>query len=239
MKHQKGYTLLAIGVVCLFLAVHYSDVNQKSLWLGVPLLLLGLSIRLWTNACIVKSELVYDKGPYAICRHPMYVGTAVAAVGLAFVLNVPSYAAIIAAAIMINYARAAREQRRLESLFPDYATYKKRVPALPTPSSIARAIRSGDVFESLSLKRCYMNGEITRINFYWMLVSLVAVHLHFTGQMVLSPSTLLAFFFILLILVFLTYYARPRDVSVAKPVYALCGSIALGGLAFSTNALLS
>jgi protein-S-isoprenylcysteine O-methyltransferase Ste14 len=225
------WALLAFGVACLFVALHYSDVTHRSLRWGLPVLLAGLLVRFLSNATIIKARSVCNQGLYSVCRHPMYVGTALAAVGLAVILNRWPFALVIAASIAISWARAAREQHKLESMFPEYAGYRRQVPAIPTPASLLRGIRSGALFSRPSLRRCYENGEITRANVYLMLIAASALYLDHGGRVALGRSVHLVLFTVLLLTTTVSYAWRPPGQALSWPIYAACALVAVAGFA--------
>lgn len=77
-------------------------------------------------------------GPFAIVRHPMYVGFAVAALGALALYRTWTIAFIVVHGL-IFVVRARREEEALAKRFgDDWAAYRRRVPAVlpwPRPSS--------------------------------------------------------------------------------------------------------
>jgi hypothetical protein len=64
-------------------------------------------------------------------RNPLYLGTMVAAVGLAAAGNQPWLVALFAAVFVLVYVPAMElEEQKLRELFPEYATYAKYVPLI-------------------------------------------------------------------------------------------------------------
>jgi protein-S-isoprenylcysteine O-methyltransferase Ste14 len=88
---------------------------------------------LWSGSITRKNNhRVVDTGPYALVRHPIYTGIALALFATAILRGTPT--AFLGAALMVLgfYAKARREERFLrEELGPDaYDGYAKRVPML-------------------------------------------------------------------------------------------------------------
>jgi protein-S-isoprenylcysteine O-methyltransferase Ste14 len=161
-------TLLAVAVLLplFFGALHLARPTPASLGIGLALIGLGLAIRFVTNATLRKNEETTRQGLYALCRHPMYVGTIVLAAGIAIALNHWAGLAVVAAAVGISLYRIRKEEQFLLVRLADYADYRREVPAFPTPASAWRAISAGRVRQPLSLKQCFLNGEVLRINLY-------------------------------------------------------------------------
>ena len=68
-----------IGVVFVVL----TRPTLTSIALGFPLVLLGEAIRIWASGHIEKTKILATGGPYAHCRHPLYVGSLLIALGAA------------------------------------------------------------------------------------------------------------------------------------------------------------
>lgn len=75
-----------------------------------------------------KEAQLIQHGIYRHIRHPLY--TSLILLGLGWALSWHSGAALIATATMTIQLRfkAKFEERHLEQLFPDYPTYRERVP---------------------------------------------------------------------------------------------------------------
>jgi protein-S-isoprenylcysteine O-methyltransferase Ste14 len=54
-----------------------------SMALGVPLVVAGEAVRMWASGHIEKTQKLATGGPYAHCRHPLYVGSLLLALGVA------------------------------------------------------------------------------------------------------------------------------------------------------------
>jgi protein-S-isoprenylcysteine O-methyltransferase Ste14 len=72
-------------------------------------------------------------GVYGMVRHPIYGGSAIAAIGLALV--VASWWAVVVGAVLLVYFRlkAGAEEHRLLAVYPDYARYRSEVRAMLVP----------------------------------------------------------------------------------------------------------
>jgi protein-S-isoprenylcysteine O-methyltransferase Ste14 len=96
---------------------------------------LGRSYRVSTTlgVALAPDARLVTSGPFALVRHPMYVGLSLAAVGASLLYRTWATLAMVAQ-IPVLVARARREDRLLERTFgDDWRGYARRVPAwLPT-----------------------------------------------------------------------------------------------------------
>jgi protein-S-isoprenylcysteine O-methyltransferase Ste14 len=100
---------------------------------GVVLAVGGFGGRLWALSHIggrKKRELVRS-GPYAMCRHPLYLCSLVGGLGLVLATQRITLVLLYVVANVLLMPLAIRsEETFLEQRFPDYATYRAEVPAL-------------------------------------------------------------------------------------------------------------
>jgi hypothetical protein len=102
----------------------------------------------------------------AVLLPTLYVGTMVLAAGIVVAFNHPAGVAVLAAALAISLHRVRKEEQFLLGRLPDYAQYRREVPAFPTPGSVWRALAGGRLRHPLSLRQCFFNGEMLRLNLY-------------------------------------------------------------------------
>lgn len=86
---------------------------------------LGRSFSLMPEA----RQLVTD-GPYAVIRHPLYLGEAVSTLGLMLQFLSPLGIAIVALQLSFQLQRIKNEEQVLGSLFPEYADYRTHTARL-------------------------------------------------------------------------------------------------------------
>jgi protein-S-isoprenylcysteine O-methyltransferase Ste14 len=103
---------------------------QSMLW-GIPLSLLGLLLRAWAAGCLAKNRELATGGPYAYTRNPLYIGTLLVAAGLAEASRSLGLGLLFAAVFLLIYLPVIQnEEQHLRQIFPEYAAYADRVPAL-------------------------------------------------------------------------------------------------------------
>lgn len=117
---------------------HGSDVPLWLVCIGYAMSVVGMGVIVWAMSVNKFAEMtvriqtdrghtVVDTGPYAIVRHPFYVGAIVWIAGIP--LSLGSFWALIPAAItaLVIIVRTALEDRTLQAELPGYKGYAARV----------------------------------------------------------------------------------------------------------------
>ncbi|MGI3184061.1 methyltransferase family protein [Nioella aestuarii] len=105
--------------------------------LGLPLAAIGSVVHTWATAALgLKGTSGWDvgiatRGPYALCRHPQYLGQIVSIVGLALIIGSPEALILgVAASLMLGYGSRV-EDLAIQSRHPDlFAAYSAKTPFL-------------------------------------------------------------------------------------------------------------
>jgi protein-S-isoprenylcysteine O-methyltransferase Ste14 len=119
------------GFLIVLVFAWFSRPTVESLLWGVPVSLLGLALRGWAAGCLAKNQQLATGGPYSYTRNPLYVGTLLVAAGLAVASRSIGLAILFAVVFVFVYLPVIQnEEQHLRSIFPGYATYAERVPAL-------------------------------------------------------------------------------------------------------------
>lgn len=117
----------------------FSHPTAESLIAGAAVSVLGLALRAWAAGCLAKNCELATGGPYAYTRNPLYIGTLLVAAGLTIAARNIWLGALFAAVFLFVYLPVIQnEEQHLRRLFPDYAEYASRVPALWPRWSAAR-----------------------------------------------------------------------------------------------------
>lgn len=146
-------------------------------YLGWLMFFGGLSLRFWATRFIGgrKSHEVVCYGPYSLTRNPLYVGTFLMILSLAFLLKSPTFA--IATAVVIAYycvAVVPLEECLLRDVFgTEYANYCQSVPRwLP---------RIGAIYapQLVATNSQPMRSEMNRAAWWLLLPLLAELHTYF------------------------------------------------------------
>ena len=137
------------GFLLVIVFAWFSRPTPLSMAIGVPLSLVGLALRAWAAGCLAKNRQLATGGPYAYTRNPLYIGTLLVAAGLSTASCSVGLAALFAAVFLLVYLPVIQnEEQHLREIFPEYAEYAGRVPALiprlnPARENNANPFRAG------------------------------------------------------------------------------------------------
>ncbi len=119
------------GFLLLAAFLWLSDPRPVSLLYGLPVAVLGVCLRGWAAGHLAKNERLATSGPYARVRNPLYLGTLLAAAGLAIAACSLPLAVLFAAVFLLIYLPVIElEEQHLRKLFPAYAPYAAETPML-------------------------------------------------------------------------------------------------------------
>lgn len=119
---------VTLGFVCGAVAIGLATPTIGSIVAGGLLAASGEGIRLWAAGHLEKSREVTSSGPYRFVRHPLYVGSALIAAGLAAAASSVGVAALAGLYIGTTLPAAIRaEEAHLRDKFGDaYDAYAER-----------------------------------------------------------------------------------------------------------------
>jgi protein-S-isoprenylcysteine O-methyltransferase Ste14 len=105
--------------------------SASTLAIGAVLAALGEGVRLWASGHIEKTLRLATGGPYAHTRNPLYVGSALMAIGLAVGTASPWVVAAAALYFAAFYPPVIREESGFlrEKFGEEYARWAEAVPA--------------------------------------------------------------------------------------------------------------
>jgi protein-S-isoprenylcysteine O-methyltransferase Ste14 len=113
----------AFGVVVLWLA----HPTATMLAAGIPVAILGETLRVWASGHLNKSREVTSSGPYRWLAHPLYVGSSVMGAGLAIASGRVVVAVLVAVYLAVTLTAAIKsEEAFLRDSFGDrYDRYRR------------------------------------------------------------------------------------------------------------------
>jgi len=121
---------------------------------GLPLIAAGTLLRVLSAGTIRKNEVLTTSGTYALCRHPLYLGSFLISAGF----TVASLHPLLLLYFLILFPAAyipamLSEEDFLQKKFgASYEEYKKRVPLfLPKPAGVG--------MKDFSMRQALKNGE--------------------------------------------------------------------------------
>lgn len=105
-------------------------VSDLLLACGMVWALYGLSYLRNRFSIVPEARELVTGGPYAVVRHPVYLGEIIAGIGLVVPTFFSLHAAILAVFIGAQLLRIHYEERVLQSAFPTYELYARRTKRL-------------------------------------------------------------------------------------------------------------
>jgi protein-S-isoprenylcysteine O-methyltransferase Ste14 len=144
MMKRLARLRVPLGFLFAGLVLWLAQPTPRTLLAGAVIALLGEAIRIWAAGHLEKGREVTSSGPYALTRHPLYLGSSVIALGLAV-----ASASVLVAAIVIGYmaltltaAIRTEEAHLTEKFGPAYPDYRAGRMSVERGFSLARAIRN-------------------------------------------------------------------------------------------------
>jgi len=121
-----GWTVLAIGIVLVFLAGY--EFQKEG---GVP-----------EGKHLIHTTVLVDSGIYAIVRHPQYLGFILIILGLVLVSqHWLSVASGVIGSVMFRFDVRKEEEASIEKFGEDYRRYMERVPGMNVVAGAMRLRR--------------------------------------------------------------------------------------------------
>ena len=167
LTRQLARWRVPLGYVLAIVAFWLAAPTPLSLALGAIVGAIGEAFRIWAAGHLEKGREVTTSGPYALTRHPLYVGSSIMGAGLAIGAHNVAVAAMVGIYLAVTITAAIRsEEAHLTDKFGgDYPAYR-RGSAAPAERrfSLERALRNREyralaglalVLALLAVK-CYM-----------------------------------------------------------------------------------
>jgi hypothetical protein len=136
---------VSLGYIIGVAAFWFTDPTAASLAIGGAIGAAGEAIRIWAAGHLEKGREVTSSGPYALTRHPLYLGSSIMGVGLAVAGNSLPVAVLVLAYLAVTITAAIRsEEAHLTDKFgPTYPAYRQgAAPAGTRRFSLERAMRN-------------------------------------------------------------------------------------------------
>ena len=134
--------LVALTGTFLLSLVGYLPVSESasttSLMVSIAVVIVGTMFTIWALATLGRCfgllpevRGLVRSGPYALMRHPVYVGEAISALGIVIAKPHPLVLLAWMAFVGLQYWRTIYEERALTVAYPaEYGAYRARVPRL-------------------------------------------------------------------------------------------------------------
>ncbi len=119
------------GFLLALAFAYFAQPSLASLPAGAFLGLAGLALRAWAAGHLAKNQQLSTGGPYAWTRNPLYLGTFLTALGLAWsAQSWLVFTVVVAVFVLVYLPVMEQEEQHLVKLFAGYRDYAERVPLL-------------------------------------------------------------------------------------------------------------
>jgi len=152
-----------LGYVLAIAAFWLASPTARSLAIGAIVGAIGEAFRVWAAGHLEKGREVTTSGPYAVTRHPLYVGSSIMGAGFAMAANSIIVAVMVGIYLAVTISAAIRsEEAHLTDKFGG---------AYPAYRSGAAATRQ----RGFSLERALRNREYRALAGFALVLVLLAV----------------------------------------------------------------
>jgi protein-S-isoprenylcysteine O-methyltransferase Ste14 len=134
---------VTLGFVTGAVSFALAQPTWRSLAFGAAIAIPGELLRLWAAGHIDKGREITRSGPYRFVRHPLYLGSAIMAVGFAVASGRAIVVALVATYMVATLVAAMRtEEQALDQKFSgQYAAYREgRAEAVDRSFTWARVV---------------------------------------------------------------------------------------------------
>ena len=134
-----------LGYVLGVVAFWFTEPTLRSLAIGGAIGAAGEALRIWAAGHLEKGREVTNTGPYAMTRHPLYLGSSIMGVGLAIAANSLFVAVVVLGYLTITITAAIRseEAHLTEKFGAHYPAYREgAAPRGTRRFSFERAMRN-------------------------------------------------------------------------------------------------
>jgi protein-S-isoprenylcysteine O-methyltransferase Ste14 len=145
---------VTLGYVLGAAALWFADPTWTSLAIGAAVGAIGEAMRIWAAGHLEKGREVTTSGPYAVTRHPLYLGSSIMGAGFAIAAHSMPVAVVVFAYLAITIVAAVRseEAHLTEKFGATYPAYRDgRAAPAPRRFSFARAWRNREYRAMLGL----------------------------------------------------------------------------------------
>ncbi len=104
--------------------------TPRGFWIGIPIILIGEAVRIWSHGYLRKIRRLATSGPYAYIRNPLYAGNFLIGSGFCLIIWHPIVEVVfVVGFFLIYWVTIKGEEEKLASKFGEaYADYVRHVP---------------------------------------------------------------------------------------------------------------
>ena len=145
MSRRLARYRVRLGFIAAALAFWLARPTARSLAVGAAVAVVGEGLRIWAAGHLEKGSEVTASGPYRVTRHPLYVGSALIAIGFAIASARVAVAVLVVMYLALTYGAAIRgeESHLTEKFGAAYPEYREgRATGADRRFSLRRVVRN-------------------------------------------------------------------------------------------------
>jgi protein-S-isoprenylcysteine O-methyltransferase Ste14 len=121
-----------MGLLLVAACAHFTRLDSGTVAIGLALAVVGQVFRIYAAGFIHKNKQLASSGPYALVRHPLYLGNILILIGFTLAsANLFVMIAVIVFFLVWYPAAIAYEDGKLENIFEDeWRTWSKNIRAV-------------------------------------------------------------------------------------------------------------
>ncbi len=121
-----------IGLLLVAVCAYFAKPDSGTVAIGLAMAVVGQVFRIYAAGFIHKNKQLASNGPYALVRHPLYLGNFLILIGFTLASGNLYVAAGVAVFFLIWYPAAiSYEDRKLEDIFQDeWRAWSKNIRAI-------------------------------------------------------------------------------------------------------------
>jgi protein-S-isoprenylcysteine O-methyltransferase Ste14 len=156
---------VTLGYVLGAAALWFADPTWRSLGIGAAVGAAGEAVRIWAAGHLEKGREVTTSGPYAVTRHPLYLGSTIMGAGFAIAAHSAVVAVAVFAYLAVTILAAVRseEAHLTEKFGGTYPAYRDG--------------RAEPAVRRFSFDRAWRNREYRALLGFVAVLALLAVRL--------------------------------------------------------------
>lgn len=136
--------VLSFGLFVGLVSAHIFEGVPSHLWSrdgdmigrsGALLVVLGLAVRSWAAGVLFKGKTLATRGPFSMCRHPLYLGSFLMVIGFCLIFGNWLHLAVVVGVLTFIYRiTIMNEERKLRDFYhAAWTDYERATPRfLPT-----------------------------------------------------------------------------------------------------------
>ena len=125
ISHALARRRVTVGFFAAAVALWLATPSPRSIAIGAAIAVVGEAIRIWAAGHLEKGREVTTTGPYAVTRHPLYLGSSIIGAGVAAASGSLLVLALVVVYLALTLTAAIRTEEahlteKFGQVYPEY-----------------------------------------------------------------------------------------------------------------------